>query len=218
MTQTYWLDPTDQVAVGLRRYHSEGGIGFVCESGYHDALVYIARELAIYVHRDDGRSHLDSQSPVDHSDSRWPTECKHGCGYTFTDDDHWQDWQELIYRRTSDGAEYVLHQTAPAPELDIPSAPPGACWDAWWMPFNRDRYKGDDICLMVRLPNGHDWMVDSEASNCTRKGEDHECWVRHGNPRECHVTVDKNGNTCAAGAGSIQGGDWHGFLRDGVLA
>ncbi len=27
--------------------------------------------------------------------------------------------------------------------------------------------------------------------------------------------VDKNGLTCAAGAGSIQAGDYHGFLRDG---
>lgn len=83
------------------------------------------------------------------------------------------------------------------------------------MPFN---IGPDGICLMVRLPNGHDWMVDSEASNCTRKGEPHQCWVRHGDPRECRVSVDKNGDTCAAGAGSIQGGDWHGFLRDGVLA
>jgi hypothetical protein len=71
---------------------------------------------------------------------------------------------------------------------------------------------------MVRCPDGHDWCVDSEASNCTRKNEEHHCWVRHGYPPECNVTVDKNDpNTCHAGAGSIQTPGWHGFLRDGIL-
>ena len=108
----------------------------------------------------------------------------------------------------------MLHQGAPAPEA--PSAEPGACWDAWWMP---DNWKGaDGIALMVRLPDGHDWHVDSRSSNCTRPDDNvHKCWVRHGDPRECHVTVDKNGDTCAAGAGSIQSPTWHGFLRDGHL-
>ena len=82
------------------------------------------------------------------------------------------------------------------------------------MPFHRGP---DGICLIVKCPNGRDWYVDSEASNCTRKGEPHQCWCRHGDPRECRVTVDKNGDTCAAGAGSIQAGDYHGFLQAGIL-
>jgi hypothetical protein len=77
-------------------------------------------------------------------------------------------------------------------------------------------------CLVVMCPNGTDgrgsWYVDSRASNCT-KPEDkvHHCWVRHGCPKDCKITVDKNGNTCGAGAGSIIIGGWHGFLRNGLL-
>jgi hypothetical protein len=89
-------------------------------------------------------------------------------------------------------------------------------WDAWWMPGS---WRGSDgIALMVRCPNGSDWHVDGRASNCTLPDDRvHKCWVRHGDPRGCRVTVDKNGNTCAAGGGSIIAGDYHGFLVDGVL-
>jgi hypothetical protein len=69
---------------------------------------------------------------------------------------------------------------------------------------------------MVRLPNGRDWAIDGRATNCTRPDDhEHQCWVKHGEPP--NITVDKDGNTCGAGAGSIQIGDWHGFLRDGML-
>jgi hypothetical protein len=44
---------------------------------------------------------------------------------------------------------------------------------------------------------------------------EHRCWVRHGEPPR--ITVDKNGPTCQAGAGSILAGDYHGFLRDGAF-
>jgi hypothetical protein len=71
---------------------------------------------------------------------------------------------------------------------------------------------------MVRCPNGSDWHVDGRASNCTMPTDKvHKCWVRHGDPRASNLTVDKNGFTCAAGAGSIQAGDYHGFLQAGVL-
>lgn len=207
MTQTYWLECTDQVAVGLRRYAYSGG-GFTCADGYHSALVYTGLEPADY--GPDGS--LAVRPMVDHDDPRWPTTCER-CDYRFAGQDKWQVWQEQVYRRTDTGGLRVLHQDAPAPEA--PSAEPGACWDAWWMPFSRGE---DGIYLMVRCPDGHDWAVDSQASNCTRPGEPHQCWVRHGDPRACRVTVDKNGDTCAAGAGSIQTPGWHGFLREGVLA
>lgn len=209
-TPTYWIEPTDEVAWGLRRYHSAAGSGSDCASGFHDALVYLGRAPAVY--NANGYREISVRTP--HTDPRWPKRCS-SCDYEFTDADRWQEWDELIYRRPADGAEFVLHQNAPATELGIPSAPPGACWNAWWMPSAGHR--PDGMYLMVRLPNGHDWSVDSEASNCTRKGEPHECWVRHGDPRECRVTVDKNGDTCAAGAGSILAHDYHGFLHDGVL-
>ena len=70
--------------------------------------------------------------------------------------------------------------------------------------------------LHVVLPNGHKWSIDSRASNCTLPNDrTHRCWVRTGAPP--NVTVGKNGHTCNAGAGSILSGDYHGFLRDGVL-
>jgi hypothetical protein len=75
----------------------------------------------------------------------------------------------------------------------------------------------DGTHLHVRLPNGEFWNVDGRASNCTMPDDRlHRCWVRHGEPPL--VTVDKNGLTCAAGAGSIQAGDYHGFLVEGVLS
>ena len=77
--------------------------------------------------------------------------------------------------------------------------------------------KGDDgRTLWVKLPNGDVWCVDGRASNCTKPEDtEHRCWVRHGEAP--NITVDKNGNTCSAGAGSIQSGSYHGFLRDGYL-
>lgn len=204
-TRTFWLERTDQVAVGLRRY-SRGDGGLTCEGGYHSALVYTGLEPA-----DFGPEGYLAVRPMVENDPRWPVGCER-CGYEFTEDDEWQMWQELVYRRTDTDELRVLHQGAPAPEA--PAAEPGACWDAWWMPFGRGV---DGIYLMVRCPDGHDWAVDSQASNCTRPGEPHKCWIRHGDPRECRVTVDKNGDTCSAGAGSIGTPNWHGFLRDGEL-
>jgi hypothetical protein len=211
---TFWLEPTDEVAVGLRRYASrDRSDGFDCAHGYHSALRYTGRAPAQYEEHLDRRQRTRSAPDVPHDDPAWPTHCEH-CSYEFVDDDHWQPWDELIYRRTDTGEDRVLHQGAPALELGIPAAEPGACWDAWWMPFSRGV---DGIYLMVRLPDGHDWSVDSQAANCTRPGEPHKCWCRHGDPRECRVTVDKNGDTCNAGAGSIASPNWHGFLRNGQL-
>jgi len=76
----------------------------------------------------------------------------------------------------------------------------------------------DGRTLIVRCPDGHDWIIDSRASNCTKKDDNaHWCWVRHGKPEDGTLHVDKNGNTCAAGAGSIDTGKWHGFLHNGEL-
>ncbi|GAC1521610.1 MAG: hypothetical protein NVS3B1_06000 [Marmoricola sp.] len=207
-TPTFWLERTDQMAWGLRRYSNREPIG---GDGYHSALVYL--EVRPAVIGPDGYR-LPAED-VDHSDPRWPTKCSE-CAYTFVDGDHWQVWTEGIWVRSDTGERFVLHQSAPATSLGIPSAPPGACWDAHWM---GDWAKGPDgICLMVRLPNGHDWMVDAEASNCTRPGDrSHRCWVRSGDPRTGSVTVGKDGETCSAGAGSIAAGDYHGFLTGGVL-
>jgi hypothetical protein len=69
--------------------------------------------------------------------------------------------------------------------------------------------------LYAVCPNGGWWDVDSRASNCSKKDDrKHRCWVRHGNPARGELDVDKNGGvTCAAGAGSIQCGNYHGFVQ-----
>jgi hypothetical protein len=214
-TPTFWLERTDTVAVGLRRYHRGGEDAWTCEAGYHSALMFTGEAPAIWRPDEHSGRHLDAQPGTPRDDPRWPAACR--CGYAFTADDEWQDWQELLYLRT-DTAELVSLRTRQESDVDgPPSAPPGATWDAWWLP---DAWRGPDgIAYAVRCPNGQVWHVDGRAANCTLPDDRvHKCWVRHGDPRECHVTVDKTGGpTCAAGAGSIQAGDYHGFLRDGVL-
>lgn len=225
--QTYWLEASDQIAVGLRRYVSkpwekgpDGEHLLGCEHGHHDALIYIGRDKATF--SEDGyREGWKGAPPED--DPRWPATCSK-CDYRFLDSDERQNWSELIYRVTFSpradvqvGQEYVIHQNpdVSADAVGAPMALPGATWDAWWY-----RREGPDgITLMVLLPNRREWNVDSEASNCTRKGDlSHYCWVRDGDPRQCNVTAGKDGDTCSAGAGSIQAGDYHGFLRNGVLS
>jgi hypothetical protein len=214
-TPTVWLEPTDQVAVGLRRYtySRTDADGAGCSAGYHSALIYTGTTAATYTDGEDGRF-LAARPGTSRDDPRWPSACAK-CGHEFSGQGKWQDWQELLYRRADTG-ELVALRPRPAEADPWASAPPGAMWDAWWMP---ESWRGPDgIALMVRLPNGHDWHVDSEASNCTRKGDrTHRCWVRHGDPRTTAVHVDKDGDTCAAGAGSILAGDYHGFLQYGVL-
>jgi hypothetical protein len=212
--QTYWLEPTKTVAVGLRRYTSPPwatGEPRDCEHGWHDVLVYIGRDEAQF--NEHGYRDSWSEAPQ-HDDPRWPTRCER-CDYVFTAEDTWQPWSELIYQQPGTGKEYVIHSNpaCSAQAVGAPQAAPGACYDAWW--YHR---KGPDgISLAVVLPNQNVWLVDSEANNCTRKGESHYCWIRKGDPKAGTVTVGKDGNTCAAGAGSIQSGEYHGFLQNGVL-
>jgi AMMECR1 domain-containing protein/orotate phosphoribosyltransferase len=98
----------------------------------------------------------------------------------------------------------------------------------WWAPWLDDLYKPQlEHVLVVVCPNGYLWVIDSEAANCTspakrnpdgsygREQENHHCWIIHGAPPQ--ITVDKNGETCAAGAGSILVGGYHGFLRNGAF-
>jgi hypothetical protein len=149
------------------------------------------------------------------TDPRWPAKCD-ACGRPFEPSDAYQLFGSQIYIRP-DQPEF---------RCTLRDAPPGACWNAWWIADRRhDAPIGcgymigpDRRSLIVRLPDGHDWMIDARASNCTKKDDvAHHCWVRHGRPEDGTLHVDKNGNTCAAGAGSIQTPKWHGFLHGGEL-
>lgn len=103
---------------------------------------------------------------------------------------------------------------------------PGAMWYAdhylrdWYAEIDPKQYMTgpDGHVLVVCCPDGWHWIVDSRANNCTLPNDnEHRCWVRHGDPRSGLVHVDKNGKTCAAGAGSIVTPSWHGFLHNGYL-
>ncbi len=172
------------------------------EDHYHAAAVDIEIEPARRDY-DTGFLEIVDRDAYKH-DPRWPAKCE-ACEYLFTETDNWVVNQSVIYV----SAEGLLwtQQNLPA----------GAMYDATWMP---DNWKGaDGISLTVMLPTSPPatWAVDAEASNCTRKGELHKCWIRHGDPRTQSVTVDKNGDTCQAGAGSIAVDGYHGFLQNGIL-
>lgn len=138
----------------------------------------------------------------DKSDDRWPVKCE-ACDYIFADNDMYQVFKRRFYKNVETGDLYTLEE-----------APVGAMWYAdWYNPI----WKGPDgRALVVKLPGNHDWLIDSRCSNCTRPDDKiHKCWVRHGVPPT--ITVDKNGDTCNAGAGSIQVPGFHGFLKGGYI-
>lgn len=216
--KVFWIEPTDRERQWLRRF-SYGKDRPCPKSSYGcDAMFELGEGDVLYTA--DGYIDATSRKPMPpRDDPRWPKVCA-ACGQPFGKKDEFQLHTKQIYVRPDTGARCTLND-----------APPGACWDAWWIHHrNRRKYEaapvpgvgnmvGDDgRSLIVRCPDGHDWMVDSRASNCTMKDNNtHHCWVRHGKPEDGTLHVDKAGNTCAAGAGSIATGKWHGFLHCGFL-
>jgi hypothetical protein len=115
-----------------------------------------------------------------------------------------------------DGVSQSIYKNADTgEEVASDQLPIGAMW--YVQPEDQPYYPAgpDGRTLYVKTPGG-DWCVDYRASNCTMPTDnEHRCWVRHGVPPL--ITVDKNGHTCQAGAGSIWMGSYHGFLQNGYL-
>src|ERR1041385_1017104 len=206
----FLLEPTDSVRRWLRRYVSpEGSAEWTCAAGSHEARGLFDDAPAIFEEREFAGSlrrvvvHREEDRPPD-DDPRWPATCSK-CAFVFPPGTDRQFFYDRLYRRADTGAVTTLRD-----------APPGAMWDAWWLHGLTGGAAlggpGDDgRRLMVKCPNGREWFIDGRASNCTLPQDDnHRCWVRHGEPPD--LVVDKNGVTCTAGAGSIQAGDYHGFL------
>lgn len=218
--KVFFLAPTDRERRWLRRF----GDG-PCPDGrsFCNGMFFLEEGLAA---DEDTPGARDQKPPK--TDRRWPAKCCH-CGKFFGDDTKgtYQLFRKRVYRRVDNGFECTIDE-----------APAGAVWDAWWVHhYNKRRGSGapqpispppapgvgsmtgpDGRCLVVRLPDGHDWMIDSRASNCSMKDNaTHHCWVRRGTPEDGTLHVDKNGNTCQAGAGSILTPKWHGFLHNGHL-
>jgi len=205
----FFLHETGTQRLSLRRFRFSGPCPG--DASYHNAMVPIA-EVPIESQEHNGRRCMGSPSfekPAK-DDPRWPTHCS--CGYEFADTDEWQLFNEALYRR-SDTGELVTLRDAPA----------GALWYAFWRVGDLAPTPDGNI-VMCKTPGG-DWCIDDRASNCTRPDDNvHHCWVRHGSPEDPlglnsgqPFHVDKNGDTCSAGAGSIICGNYHGFLHGGYL-
>lgn len=173
--------------------------GFVYRGAHTcDEMVPIEDNIALY--NLDG--HLDFQPKLALDDPRWPKACSK-CGYTFDKNDY-EVFQDVLYR-FPDGSQKTQREF-----------PIGTMWNAWWYNDLKGLAGPDGQSICVRLPGNHDWLIDGPASNCTMPNDNvHKCWVRHGTPP--NITVDKNGHTCGAGAGSILVPGYHGFLRNGEL-
>lgn len=215
---TFWCEPTGLVRVSLRRFtfgvypetddgnkadHVACPAMRVDDRGYQQGhgCSLVILESAPRRMSDDG---YYLPWPVDEfREDQWPTTCE-ACGEACADGWYRQANQDEWYR--ADGVGQWTQRDLPV----------GAMFDASWL-----RKGPDGIGLMVVCPPGglgDHWAVDARASNCgLSDDDDHYCWCRHGNPRSEPVTVDKECVTCVAGAGSIQTGSWHGFLRSGQL-
>jgi hypothetical protein len=139
-------------------------------------------------------------------DPRWPVKCE-SCDYQFTEKDQYKISTDQIWKG-DDGKEYFLRKPVP-----------GMMW--YSSCAGESELGPDGHCLVVVCPDGGLWTIDGHASNCTEPNDrgpfkyHHRCWCRHGTPP--NVTVDKIGNTCKAGGGSIisPNGKYHGFLKNG---
>lgn len=174
----FLLTESDRVQVYLRRFVSSIKASCPLQFGYHNAETLI-----------DEREHTGELVAGDthpHDDPRWPKAC--ACGHVFDESDDWQHHVQRLYARSDGG-----------PLTTLRHAPPGAMWDAHWY----TSMKGPDgRTLVVRLPNGFDWVVDGPASNG-------QGWARTGQPPIVTATP-----SILAGEGARQ---YHGWLRDGVL-
>lgn len=207
--QCYWLEPIRQARLSLRCYSSANGCPLVPgEYNYHNAHTSLFDVVETFEFNEAaGRKLYEYEGPHERADVspkyQWPTHC--GCGYEFIETDSRQVFSETLYKRSDTGAILTQREFGP-----------GAMWNAEYLNDNEWLRGPDGMSLSVICPNGREWLVDGPCSNCT-KPEDkiHKCWCRSG--AVPNITVDKNCNSCDAGAGSIQAGDYHGFLVNGCF-
>lgn len=177
------------------------------EGWVHHAQLYLDVTDEVW---NEEKGYYDAPKVDLHDDSLpWPTHCD-ACSYAFGSNGEFVSrgaGYEAIYRNVETGEEYQTWR-------DIPG---GGIQMAPWLDSMYHAQLGH--CFNVKCPDGAWWCPDSRASNCTMpddfKQERHHCWVIEGELP--NISVGKKGPTCAAGAGSIQTGGWHGFLIDGWL-
>jgi len=200
----FYLEPLETQKRSARRYAGNADGTPVCPGkfkSFHNGEVFI--DIVPIVRGEEGVIELSEQLGPE---APWPVKCD-SCEYVFEETDARQTRCDQLYKR-SDTGEIVTRE----------DAPPGAIYDAYWYPEDM-KNPVDGKHLIAKCPSGVWWAIDGKASNCTMPDDrgpgHHYCWVRHGVPP--NLTVDKNGHTCAAGAGSIVAGDYHGFLLNGCF-
>lgn len=202
----FFYEPSTEVKRTFRRYETGNCPGK--NSSFHNAqLLRDIITVPVAAKDEETDPRLICRPPSAELREKFPVKCDH-CDFYFTESSEYQLNSDRLYTSAETKLFFTLREL-----------PPGAMYFADWMLINRtsNLFRGpDNHCLAVILPDEHPWLVDSRASNCTLpEDNEHKCWVRHGEPPL--ITVDKNGLTCAAGAGSIQTSKWHGFLRNGFL-
>lgn len=142
----FWMEPTAQVQVSLRRYRGTY-LDADCASsgyGYHNAQQVLTRGPAAIFPDYHG-------DWVNHADPGWPTHCV--CGYQFAEADQWQCNPDQLYQRQDTGELYTQND-----------APAGAMLHmAWNMGISYYQVGADGLLLGVKLPNGNWWCVDGPA-------------------------------------------------------
>jgi hypothetical protein len=196
----FWLDALEEMRYYLRTYETEEDKNCPLTGSFHNATVFLCDGPAEYYERSGHKAIRCIDEPDDPPLVSYPTTCN--CGFLFS-----QHAQRHVYHRQ------LFQRKDTNEKMTVEDAPAGAMWNAW---FYGKYWQGEDgMSLMVKTPGG-EWCVDGHASNCTKPDDEvHKCWCRHGIPPE--ITVDKVGNTCNAGAGSIAQKTYHGFLRNGYL-
>lgn len=206
-----WATGRQRSCTGPHGYHRATAIAGVEEAvwelpGGGDRLVGELPDFAL-----GDWSLVDETGSVSKRDPRWPT-CCDACGAYFGEQDAAQVVGHLLYRRSDRPTELVT----------LDEAGPGATYFAWWMNELGLPPQLGEHPWYVKLPNGLEWSPDSRALNCARpRDRTHHCWIARGSPP--YVTVDKDGDTCAAGTGSISSGEpgtaghWRGYLFAGKL-
>lgn len=151
----------------------------------------------------------------------WPTVCDH-CGAAVPTGELSQ-----VAKGASYGNRHILrkrlYETPEGTPIIEGEMQPGDCFYATWLHDNDRCFYWTDCTTphltVILPPDHHPWDTSGRANNCTKPNDDrHRCWVVHGDPSKGEiVTVDKNGVTCEAGAGSIATPHYHAMLQGSVL-
>lgn len=177
----YLISPSDFCRRSLRRHSPERCL--VHEFRYHNARVIIDSKIPAALSEMVSRCYLPEEF---RGDPRWPEACV--CGRPFIASDEWQVDVERLYAGFEDGRLRSLRD---------PDVPPGAIWDADWMP---DTYRGPDgKAWCLRLPAGIDWIVHGPSADGRK-------WNVIGIPPAISVSPSIAAN-----------GLYHGFVQGGLV-